>query len=62
MYKRQILSLSAEGETGEDACYSAGGEILSVVYQDEESIRHIIEQANIVEEGTGTLEGAQTLN
>ena len=57
-----ILSLSAEGETGEDACYSAGGEILSVVYQDEESIRHIIEQANIVEEGTGTLEGAQTLN
>lgn len=57
-----ILSLSAEGETGEDACYSAGGEILSVVYQDEESIRRIIEQANIVEEGTGTLEGAQTLN
>lgn len=57
-----ILSLSAEGETGEDACYSAGGEILSVVYQDEESIRYIIEQANIVEEGTGTLEGAQTLN
>lgn len=60
--KWSIVSLSAEGEPGEDTCYSAGGEVLSIVYPDEESIQYIIDQVNIVEEGTGTLEGAEKLN
>lgn len=60
--KWSILSLAAEGEPGEDSCYSAGGEYLSVVYPDEETVRYIIDQANIVESGEGTLKGATLLN
>ena len=60
--KWTIKSVSADGVPGEGSCYSAGGEILSVVYPDEESIRSIIELTNIVENGTEVLEGAQTLN
>lgn len=60
--KWSIVSLSAEGEPGEDACYSAGGEFLSVVYPDEESLQYIIDQINIVENGSGALEGAEVLN
>lgn len=60
--KWSILSLSAEGEPGEGPCYSAGGEVLSVVYPDETSIQNIIDKTNVVEEGVDLLEGAQLLN
>lgn len=60
--KWSILSLAAEGEPAEDACYSAGGELLSVVYPDEESVRKIIEQMDVVENGSGMLENAVPLN
>lgn len=60
--KWSILSIAAEGEPGVGPCYSAGGEELSVVFPDEESIQYIIEQTNIVEYGNEKLEGAQTIN
>lgn len=56
-----IQSVAATGTDGEDYCYSAGDELLYVIYPDEEVVNEIISLTNVVEEG-GLLENGESLN
>ncbi|HIZ81356.1 MAG TPA: LCP family protein [Candidatus Mediterraneibacter pullistercoris] len=56
-----IQSVALTGTGGEDYCYSASSQLLYVMYPDETELQHIIELANIVEEG-GTLPQGESLN
>lgn len=59
--KWTIQSVALTGEDGRDRCYSASDQLLYVMYPDEDELDHIIELANIVEEG-GTLPEGEQLN
>lgn len=56
-----IQSVAATGTDGEDYCYSAGDELLYVIYPDEAVVDEIIDLTNVVEEG-GLLDGGEELN
>ena len=56
-----IQSVDLTGTGGQDYCYSASSQLLYVMYPDETELQHIIDLANIVEEG-GTLPEGETLN
>lgn len=63
-----VVSNEVSGETGEESCYAAGGEVLSVVYLDDESVSaaasvmqscidgsKLDENGNVIGEGNGTI-------